>query len=190
MATKLQVTGYNEQVETFHFSSEDTEYAKGLIRERSTVPLIKSAFTVVRTHQLSVLAQDLFLPTFIQHAWKVNHIALKIIAVLFALTFDAITLPIRLIKCIPRVLSNKQQKEHSLKHYLKMRINNPEFYKDHHVKIRLEWTSESRESYTEHQNGLIRQRTYHQQTNYVKRQVNFIDLHPYPVSDQIHSGTC
>lgn len=188
MCITLQVTGSNDQVQTFKFTNTEEEQVKRYLKGRSTVPILKSAFTVVRTHNFSVLAQDLLAPTVIQHAWKVNNIALKAIAVIFALVLDICTLPIRLYKCIPKVLNNKT--EHPLVSLFKNNEVDPEFYKDHHVKVRFEQMKTSDVDYTEiRRPDGARLRQYHEVTHYEERHVNLINLHPYPGYDAVSSGT-
>lgn len=50
-----------------------------------------------RTQNIKDLATDLFLPTFIHSALRIDNIALKLIASIFAIALDLVTMPIRFI---------------------------------------------------------------------------------------------
>jgi hypothetical protein len=59
--------------------------------------ILEASLIVVRTDHLADLAKDFFLPTFVNHALKVNNLFLRVIASIFAISWDAITLASRLI---------------------------------------------------------------------------------------------
>lgn len=58
---------------------------------------IKSSIIPMRVNNFDDLKNDLFLPTFVNHASKINNFALKVIASIIAIAWDIVTFPIRLI---------------------------------------------------------------------------------------------
>ena len=178
MSVSLSVTGNNNQTMEFHFTDTELDHVKGLIKGRSTVPIILSSFQVVRTYNASVFAQDLLLPTVIQHAWKVNNIALKIIAVAFAFALDLATLPIRLLRCIPRAIANSKQDEHPLLTLIKEKAPEKSFYAKNHVVAKMIWREQETDPSI---NFLMGEVTTDQKEKIVN--VNFIELHPHKDSE-------
>ncbi len=174
MSVSLSVTGNNNQTIEFHFTDNELDHVKGLIKGRSTVPIILSSFQVVRTHSASMFAQDLLLPTVIQHAWKVNNIVLKIVAVAFAFALDLATLPIRLLRCIPRAVANSKQEEHPLLTLIKDKVSDNSFYARNHVVAKMTWREQETDPSI---NFLMGEVTTDQKEKTVN--VNFIELHPH-----------
>ncbi len=59
--------------------------------------LLEGLVRPLRMDSWQHFAEDFFLPTFVHYALKVNQVALKVIASIFAIALDVITLPIRFI---------------------------------------------------------------------------------------------
>jgi len=74
-------------------------------------PILLQTLIPTRTNNLRNFAQDLFLPTFVNHALKLQNVVAKIFVILSALILDMLTFPIRLLTCMPKVLSNACQKQ-------------------------------------------------------------------------------
>lgn len=99
--------------------AEDYPYIENLLNEnRYTVSWTAALLFPVRTNSLTNFSQDLLFPTLINHASKVDSIALRILAVIAAAVLDLITLPIRLVTAIPTFISNSRVPELPLHKYL------------------------------------------------------------------------
>lgn len=83
--------------------------------------LIRGTVIPQRTQKLKDFSKDFFLPTFVNFSLKINNIALKIIASIFAIALDVITAPIRLLTTPFRVYYNYQhpEAEHPLVNLIK-----------------------------------------------------------------------
>jgi|GEM_PF-2755525 len=78
-----------------------------------------TAITTVRTNTLGNFAKDFFLPTLINYLHRVEGVATIAIATITALFFDILTLPIRGITLIPRILTNANRPENKFHTWLK-----------------------------------------------------------------------
>lgn len=88
---------------------------------RFQVPHAIPAFFPIRTYSLQLFVEDLFFPTLVNFALKIDHIAQKIFAYFICITWDFITLPIRLITAIPRCIYNAiKVKKHPLRQFLEI----------------------------------------------------------------------
>ena len=78
--------------------------------------LLRGAACPLRTNNAKDFAKDFFLPTFVNFSLKVNNVALKVFASIFAIGFDIITFPIRLITSGFRAIYNyyNPEKKHPL----------------------------------------------------------------------------
>lgn len=77
--------------------------------------ILASCLFQARTDTLSHFAKDFFCPTLFNYALKINNIALKILASLFALILDAATLVCRFFTAPYKIYSDrKNYKEHEL----------------------------------------------------------------------------
>lgn len=61
----------------------------------------KDSFVPVRIDNLADMAKDLFLPNFVNHVLKINNVVAKIFLTLFALAWDVLTLPCRVLIGLP-----------------------------------------------------------------------------------------
>jgi hypothetical protein len=67
--------------------------------------------TPLRTQNLKDFSKDLFFPTFVNSSLKINNLALKIIASIFAVALDVVTLPLRLLTTPYRIYYNYKNPE-------------------------------------------------------------------------------
>ncbi len=125
-----------------------------------TASIVAATVIPVRTNNLKNFSKDFFLPTTINHAVKVQNIVDKIFAVLAALPLDVLTFPVRLLTCIPRIISNTKQEEHLLRQYLINQNVDKKILENDHVRVTF-----MREEYSE------------------ELQVNFIEQPIYRGSD-------
>jgi len=107
-----------KSLDSCEFVKKETfsQFLKENAKSKRGYSLIQSALCPARTTFGKELAQDLFFPTFIHYALKIDNIALKIFASLLALPFDLITLPIRFV-ALPfraRRLYQNPEKPHPL----------------------------------------------------------------------------
>lgn len=96
----------------------EVEQVMGCLEGRDVIPILPAALMPVRTNNLKNFFKDFFFPTTMNQALRVQQIAWKVLALLRALILDALTLPIRVFTCIPRILSNALLNEHPLHRYL------------------------------------------------------------------------
>jgi hypothetical protein len=73
------------------------EFIGKYAKSRDGYSLLQSAIFPLRTDNLKNYAEDLFLPTFIHYSSKVNNFVLKFLSSIFAVAFDIVTIPIRII---------------------------------------------------------------------------------------------
>ena len=73
--------------------------------------LLSGCMMPLRTHNLPHFSKDFFLPTFIHFALTIDFIALKIIASTFAIIYDLITFPIRVVTAPFRIYYNAMHPE-------------------------------------------------------------------------------
>lgn len=104
---------------------------------KTTVSWIQATLYPVRTNHLKNFATDLFFPTMINHALKIQNFISKIFVIIAAALLDLITLPIRLITAIPRAIMNYNQKPIPLFTYLKGQGVDPKLLGCDRVFVRL-----------------------------------------------------
>lgn len=108
---------YRQEIHSF---KEATDFVNKYGKSVPGESLWKATIIPLRTDNWKDFAIDLFLPTFINHAIKVDNIALKIIASLFAIALDIITFIPRLVASPFRAIyNNKHKSEHPLEGLLK-----------------------------------------------------------------------
>lgn len=88
--------------------------AERFLRSTAHWSWLASSLCPVRTGKLSYLAADLFLPTTVNQAARVQNIAARCLCLLGALVFDLITLALRVVMLVPRVIYNAVQPQHPL----------------------------------------------------------------------------
>lgn len=100
------------------FRSAEGEALVRLKREMSNSSSVYSRVSPLlvplRTNRLKNLMEDLFFPTIVHHAMKVQEIGAKILAIVATFFVDLFTLPIRLVTCIPRIIYQVRQPKHPL----------------------------------------------------------------------------
>jgi hypothetical protein len=99
--------------------SEDYPHIENLLNEnRYTVSWNAALLFPVRANSLSNFAKDLFFPTLINHASRVDSIVLRFFAVIAAAALDLLTLPIRLLTAIPTFISINKTPQLPIHKYL------------------------------------------------------------------------
>ncbi len=86
-------------------SEEELKNVRDLLDRTPKNSLLKGLIIPIRTKGSFV--RDLFLPTFLNQAIKVQNLFRKILAMIGAIFLDFFTLPVRLITALPRVIYNK-----------------------------------------------------------------------------------
>ncbi len=87
-------------------------------------PMWKACLIPLRTENWQNFAKDLFLPTFIHRALKVDNLIMRMIASLFAIILDVATLPIRFLTAPFRVYVNlKNPSTHPIEELIKDKPN-------------------------------------------------------------------
>jgi hypothetical protein len=99
--------------------------------------MLKASIILPRTDNIRDLSKDLFLPTFINHALKVNNFILRLFASVIAIIFDVITLIPRLIVFPFKANSDRNKTEHSLVSLVKANPDSQEAIKDGILKIKV-----------------------------------------------------
>lgn len=170
-------------------TNEEFSQVKGYVKGKSTVAILPAAFKPVRTNNLKNFSKDFFLPTTINHAINVQHTVGKVFAILASLALDVLTFPIRLLTCIPRVISNAKQKENLLQKYLIAEGINQKILESDRVRVRLEWekTSQSPTSYWTTMDG-IEHSSHSQEKHWREENISFIEVPIYEGSDHLDSG--
>lgn len=172
-----------------HLTNEEFSRVKGYVQGESTVDIILATLKPIRTNNLENFSKDFFLPTTINHAIKVQHIVGKIFAILASLVLDVLTFPIRLLTCIPRVISNARQTENLLHKYLVAEGVDKKLLQSDHVKVRLEWekTSQYPTSHWTTSDG-VQYSSHSQEKHWSEKNVNFIEVPMYEGEDHLASG--
>lgn len=147
-------------------------------RARRAIGMIPAMFIPIRTHNWIGFVKDFFLPTTINHAIKVQHVTERVFAILAALFLDVITVPIRLVTCIPRVICNPKKEEHPLYKYLTAQCVDKQLLESDYVKVCLE--SEEQRQCLPDSKGLYWREEY----------VNFIDVREYEHAHDVNYGAC
>ena len=96
----IQLRDANDNVIYQHRYSTDEqvkEFIGKYAKSRDGYSLLQSAIFPMRTNSFKDYAEDLFLPTFLHHSSKINNFAIKFLASIFAIAFDIVTLPIRIV---------------------------------------------------------------------------------------------
>jgi hypothetical protein len=91
----------------------------------------------VRTNSLSNFAEDFFFPMLYHGSSKVDSCVQRYIENIITFLIDLVTLPIRIVTCIPRALYNAQQKEHRFLTYLKKNSVPEQLVSTDHVSVEL-----------------------------------------------------
>jgi hypothetical protein len=111
---------------------------ESLTKGQPTVNLVKASLYPVRTNTLKNFATDLFLPMTLNVAIRVERAAYRAFAIIGAILFDLLTLPIRLVTAIPRLIGNRNPKITPLHQFLLDNKVNGEVLETDHVHVQLE----------------------------------------------------
>jgi len=156
------------------------------VKSRKAICGFTATLIPVRTYNLQCFAKDLFVPTVIK-ALKVEQLALKVLAILASFVIDAATLPIRLLTCIPRVISNACKKQHSLKKHLIQEAADSKLINSEHVKVMFEWQKRVVSGYETDDQGRVRQ-NYSNECHYERKNINFVQVPAYSGSSHTQAG--
>lgn len=99
-------------------NSEDYEKFMVMLKSAQTVGVLGATLRPVRTNTLKNFAKDFFLPTTVNQALRVKPLAKRVFAILGALVLDTLTFPVRLLTCIPTILTNTKPEDHPFYQYL------------------------------------------------------------------------
>lgn len=155
---------------TWSHSLTKEEYLQVKSGSRAALGIIPAVCIPVRVHNWRDFSKDFFLPTTVNRAIKVQHIAGKAFAMLIALFVDVATLPIRFVTCIPRAIYNPTKEENPLYQYLlPQHTVSEELLESDYVKVRLEERQSSK-------------------TIWQERYVNFIEVPEYAGAYATHTG--
>ncbi len=170
-------------------TSKEFLQVKGYVQGKSTVAIIPATFKPVRTNNLKNFSKDFFLPTTFNHAIKVQHTVGKVFAILASLVLDVLTFPIRLLTCIPRVISNSRQTQNLLHTYLIAEGVDKKLLESDHVRVRLEWEKISQfpTSHWTTKDG-VQHSSHSKEKHWSEENVNFIEVPTYEDSDHWDSG--
>ncbi|MEC7840155.1 MAG: hypothetical protein VX777_08975 [Chlamydiota bacterium] len=111
---------YNVNIEakgqTVFTSNQQEVYqaVKNCAKSKGKVCPFVATLIPVRTNNGKNFAKDFFLPTVVNQVPRIHNVAGKIFAGLGAFVLDLITLPVRLLTCVPRVFANSKAKDHAL----------------------------------------------------------------------------
>jgi hypothetical protein len=169
----------NNAVWETQLTSKEYERVKDYIKGKSTVAIFPATLKPIRTNNLTNFTKDFFLPTTLNHATKVHHVVGKVFAILGSLFLDSLTFPIRLLTCIPRIISNAREEENIFRKYLIGRAVDEKILAADHVRVKLGWECQS-EVPVNHK--------YSQEQHWREVNVNFIEVPTYENEDFLDSG--
>lgn len=170
-------------------TAEEFPSIKSHIRGFVAIAIFPATLKPVRTNNFHNFATDLFLPTLINHAIDVQHTVGKIFAILGALILDILTFPIRLLTCIPRVISNAHQEQNPLKKYLVNEKVDPKLLESDHVRVRLEWEKTSQFPTSYWIKDGVQHSKHSQEKHWIEQNVNFIEVPTYSDYNHLASGS-
>lgn len=119
---------------------DENEYdslIKTLKNSSEGIDFFKASLMPVRTYNLSSFLKDFIFPTLINRALLIKTIALRLLAVIGSFFYDLLTFPIRIITCVPRVITNLLKPNHPIKDYLIKKRVNPNLIKEECVNVDL-----------------------------------------------------
>jgi len=105
-----------------NFTEAQVDHVKDLLAndESAWVDWHIGSLVPLRTNSWKSFATDFFLPTAMNHVMKIDNLAKRILAITGAMMWDLITFPIRLLTCVPRLLSNAYRKDSEIKKFIKL----------------------------------------------------------------------
>ena len=172
---------------TTHPTGEEFQKFEGLTSGRKTISIPCSLLFPVRTNSPLNFAKDFFLPTVVNQVLRIESVAWRILALFGALLIDALTFPVRLVTCIPRVIRNANTKEHPLKSYLIAEGIDKKILKSDHVSVKAsQFFYKPSVAMADENGNMLKMR---QRVNFVvETQVNFIEMPRYPHCDHFFKG--
>lgn len=114
------------------FNVDEKTYFELKNANRGSYGILPMLLCVIRTDTIENFATDLFLPTFINCAQRVQQLAGKITAGIFFFIVDIATLPLRMITLLPRVIISLlyTKENHPAYQFLQRHSANPEVYRN------------------------------------------------------------
>jgi hypothetical protein len=190
MPTYVQVTNPQNNLSwEKQLSNEELAQVQQHCKGQPAINIFAATLKPVRTDNWENFSKDFFLPTLKNHALKVQHAVGKIFAILSALILDLITFPIRLITCIPRVITNSKKDEHPLYRYLQTNAVDPRISESDHVLVKFGWEGRSQLiAEFRNEDGTVT-RTPDRSQFWQKKPVNFVELPTYEGSDVFSRGS-
>lgn len=159
-------------------------------QSRNVISLFPALLMPVRTNSLKSFASDFFLPTTLNHAIRVQGTVRQIFAILGALLLDILTLPIRLLTCIPRRIYNSCQTKHPIYVSVKEDGFNKGLFESGRVQVRQEWKTENKDVFAEYQELSGSMRTIYETTTHWREfNINFIEVPQYHHSKHYSEGS-
>ncbi len=155
--------------------------------DRECIGVLPATLYPVRTNTLQNFVDDFFLPTFVNHALKVQDTVGSVFAILGSLILDILTFPVRLVTVIPRAIFNANQSEHPLLTYLKKENVDPKLYESDHVGVTQNWLTRKWSGSSKYADGTVENR-YSDVNYYRSGNINFIETPMYPGHSQHYYG--
>lgn len=138
--------------QTVPLSPEELGNIDRLSAAKTLCPM-RAALVPVRTDRN--LPKDLFLPTVVNHAMKIDNVAARIFAVIGALVFDIITLPVRIMTAPFRAALSKKKENGELYKYLIDKGVDKKILNADEVQLKLDWTGNAKNTLTYHADGTV-----------------------------------
>ncbi|MCB1112854.1 MAG: hypothetical protein H7A37_06985 [Chlamydiales bacterium] len=159
---------------TTYLYFNDDEFEEFVKKAKTkTINWFVATLIPVRTNNWKNFSRDFFLPTVVNHAINVDHIAARIFAVLGALALDLLTLPIRLITAPFRAaFVNKKEDHEAYQFLIKKGVNENRLTTDD-VAFTLEWSDSSDDSVVISDNGASVAPIFHHEKRF---NLSFIDV--------------
>lgn len=107
------------------------------LHSAKVVGLFAATLRPVRSDVARNFAKDFFLPTTLNQAIKVRSVAIKVFAILGSLVLDLLTFPLRLLTCIPTVLTNSSPDKHPFYQFLKGQNVDQKLLESGHVDVKI-----------------------------------------------------
>lgn len=128
----------NSLIWNSEISENDYDYLMKILSNSSEgIDFFKASIIPVRTCNFPSFLKDFISPTLINRAFIIKTMALRWLAVIGSFFYDLLTLPIRIITCVPRVITNVLKPDHLLKNYLIQKKVHPDLIKQEYVNVDL-----------------------------------------------------
>lgn len=148
----------------------------------SPATFMGAALRPIRTHNFKDFAKDFFLPTTINRAVRISNLALRLFAILGAIPFDLVTLPIRLFTVFPQIYNNRKlpKADHPLYRYLIEQKAPESILKHDCLELTLDWEERVRAGFAVKANSHETTPLYRTDHWYERIAFHFISHPSYP----------